>query len=184
MDESTEWDRIKAELGLDLLHGPEDILDEIRQLKARLIKGARGETLPSIAESDRQTWLDEIAKAIPSEYGSGNMPAMIRRMAADLRNRNANIRELQAQLAKAASAIASEAIAKQARRYVLASEAQGARDWDTFMTENLAAVSVEYDRLRDLVGALDVASAPEGRGGSHASPEAAVPDRPEAVEEP
>ncbi len=48
-------------------------------------------------------------------------------------------------------ATSSRAIAEAARRYVIASDAHEARDWDTFKVENLAAVAVEYDRLRALV---------------------------------
>ena len=46
---------------------------------------------------------------------------------------------------------AIEAVLRAADRYVTASEAHEARDWDTFESEGLAAVSVEYERLKEAV---------------------------------
>lgn len=53
-----------------------------------------------------------------------------------------------------AEVTALRAAVEQANRYVVASEAHAARDWDAFKVHNLAAVSIEYARMRDALIAL------------------------------
>ncbi len=58
---------------------------------------------------------------------------------------------------------------EQANRYVIASEAHEARDWGAFKVHNLAAVSVEYERMRDALIALAL-DAPRERTETAVSP--------------